>query len=496
MERLIRLSAAWTFIAIMSCANYCWGQLVSKETEYPETRGNHVLLRTVEIPKASFIYYQLDNENQFIYTVHELNPIANPYKFILPTLTVVPNMEILYTINDMHIEGKKCICCGVMKTPIGETQIEDPTTEPGREIIYESSGFIGWIDLDNINVINPYIRIKMAKVEGTTDLRKLDVKPNGGDTLVALTGTIDRSGHPSCLVSMNKNGSSVDYNVYVIDNTLEHLSDVAFTEEMVVTVSSVYDEHYSFVLRGGGINDLFDFSSPNISDYKVMHTFKTDNCGCYNTWHRNDVEMKLVGGDSKNLVTVGYETYDIGENMKYTALFQIVIYGSIYSKQTAHSYPMYSESGETLADMVYYPKFDMIMLLNHYRTNPNIPSSYTNVYLPSGSYKRLFFNDRVYVSMDFPKDGNDSVRIGGADYNSETICQLLQDFVHEDVSHNLESCYSGENGNTCEMESPEIVETSTEITTIHPDPFIWKTYIINAETCQKENTCTHYYETK
>ena len=98
--------------------------------------------------------------------------------------------------------------------------------------------------------------------------------------------------------------------------------------------------------------------------------------------------------------------------------------------------------------------------------------------------------------MDFPKDGSDSVRIGGADYNSETICQLLQDFVHEDVSHNLESCYSGENGNTCEMESPEIVETSTEITTIHPDPFIWKTYIINVETCQKENTCTHYYETK
>lgn len=346
----------------------------------------------------------------------------------------------------------------------------------------------------------------MVKVKNTTDLRRLDVRPWYGDTLVAIIGTSDLYSHAHCLVTMHKNGGANDtYSVILIDNPGEQLTDVAFTEGMVVTVSKFYDEHRTFGLRGGNITDVFN-NPPTTTDYESLHKFNTpvaNICG-YDSWHSNDAELKMVAEPQKNYVTVGYDGYYLISNnqgyRKSIDLFRILINNNDYELQQAQSLAAYAVESEWLMDMEYNPYDTTIVILCRFQTDP-VRGELMSASLENGNYRWIEFPSNTYLPMaiDVPQGAGGSVWVGGSIKNSFIPFQFWQNthFYYSDENHSYwESCYHNELRNNCKLEAyplPPVTHNMPQSNTIE---IIWTNYTLNAVPCQKDTVCYNLYEDK
>lgn len=256
-------------VLILTISTNCWGQVTTREIKYPELKGENIILKVDDNNNANLMYYEWEGESYFLYTRHtQLGFSYSPLIFPLPTPYAIPWGTIRYRINDMKLIGNKCFYCGIKYTPVGEEHI----ASGDRNIIYDSIGFVGWIDTRITYIFSDFYTVD---VKNTADLRRLAIKQTPNDTLVAIIGTSSDS-HLPCLVTLLKNGASDYYQIHKIINPSEQLMDVVFTEEMLVTVSKFLNEHRSFGLRGASYNDLFVYP-PFSTDYQVNHKINTPN---------------------------------------------------------------------------------------------------------------------------------------------------------------------------------------------------------------------------
>jgi hypothetical protein len=312
----------------------------------------------------------------------------------------------------------------------------------------------------------------------------------------------------NCLVSMFKNGSNEEYKVFALSNSLEQLTDVVFTEDKVITVSKILEDHHSFILRGGLISDLFDMNSPDLTDYSWTHKYITPNhslnCEYRDTWHSDAAEIKLVAEPQKSYVTVAHDAYyrdNTNGVIKSMALYRVEIpTTTAYTLLEAQFLSAPAEVGETLMDMRYNPADTTVLLLNRYLTVNGTTGSFSKVDLLSGTFRTMFSDYYYFLSMDMPKNGGNSVWIGVVDKNDATLSDFWQKFDYfVPGEHNAVWGYCSPNGfkDACHMDpSPQLVESVSGAEGYEGNRLKWQSTVIPATSSVKERPCTAEYETK
>ena len=454
-------------------------------------------MRTIKQRQSTFMYTQNSNDQCFYYT-YDLGLYSS--KFTLPVL-VNQIGGISFIVKDMKILGEKGVVCGKMSSPIGYIYLQGQ----GWTIEYEEKGFVGWLDLEGVWALPSSIKYHLMPINGTTDLRRLDVFSDiyhpGSDTLVALIGTSNDVASNPCLVTMNKNGSTGNYSVYVINNPSEILTDVVFTDKDIATVSKFTNENRTFGVRFDDKGNFF--YNNNANEYRVLNKYYTpgfpSGCGYSDTWHNDNVDIQMVAEPDADAVIIAHDCWytnpnDPNDRTKWIALYRIEKYNGMPTT-TMHDAKFMSDvldRGEsTLVDMVYNIPKRTVMLLNKYQHCSLATAIFSNINMSTWTCDRLMALSRSAMSMDYHNDN--SVWIGGIDANDNYLFKFWQSIPH--LANQGESCYEYLVPTICDMDPRPTLDTTTTDVPHTFDDFSWQYhFILEAEQQPFDCSCIKKHE--
>ncbi len=492
MKRILLFCIGGLFVFLPVGKSY--GQFFSQELTCPNVIGKNVIMRTIKQYQSTFMYTRT-NRDQCFYYAYGLDPYSR--KFTIPVLANQIG-GISYAVKDMKIIGKRGVVCGQMKTPIGYIYLQ----EQGLTIEYEEKGFVGWLDLDGIWALPSFIKYHLMPIEGTTDLKRLDVFSDinnpDSDTLVALIGTSDDVARDPCLVTMNKYGSYGSYSVYVINNPSEILTDVVFTEKEIATVSKFTNENRTFGVRFDLMGNFFN--NNNANEYRVLNKFYTPGVpsGCDNsdTWHNDNVDIQMVAVPNDDAVIIAHDCWytnpnDPNDITKWTALYHIRDDDNtpgITIMNAAKFMSDVPDRGESsLVDMVYNIPKGTVMLLNKYQQCSLANAGFSNINTSTWTCDSLKILSRSAMSMDYHNDN--SVWIGGIDANDNYLFKFWQSIPH--FTYPNKSCYENLVSTICDMDPRPTFDTTTTDVPHTLYYFLWSHhFILEAEQQLFERGCT------
>lgn len=280
-----------------------WGQTISELGYYPSVNGDNALIQhyVVGTDTGAVIYYSDASAHYIVGSLGSRN-----YRYTLPQ-PIVQSGQFPCEINDMVLVGNTLFLCGNM-TELSE---EDSyyTMDGHYFAVYDTIGFMMTVDVtDVVNASSPNIRAKYKGFRDMSEFNQIAVQLAGSDTLIGMVGADEGI---SCLVCLTMTGSGVSPIVrkYAMPDTTEVLTDLVFTGKSFVTVSRFGGEAYTFGVRFTDPWELF--YNYDISDYSRLTKFDTEGmtCGnCANTWHKNDVTIRLVDVGIGSEVVVAYDS--------------------------------------------------------------------------------------------------------------------------------------------------------------------------------------------
>ena len=399
-------------ICLIAGLGYATAQTVtSQEVAFDTVLAEDIIVRAINNGNGNnIIYYRNVSSNRHYLAYHLTNANSFPYlttSFLWP----LPSPDATYKVNDMAVLNDGCYFCGSY-------------TNGG--ITY---GLVGRIGLSLISTGT--IDFAFIGVPQINEFKRMDVTKGTNDH-IALIGNSTNVPSLSAVAFVTWDGSQWACNRYMLNDDGETFTDIAFTAngEKVVAVSRYLNEPYRFYLRGELTATAFNSYPYNLPNFNQRNTFYTygltiqssTNPGL--TWHRNDVEMRLVTDLPENEeVTVAYECFDSSRECEPT--LQVAMFKVDLSNFPGNNYEMdildkqivrgNFNQPNAFMDIKYVENDESIALLHSCRNCPKEIS--TLVQFPTwnnfGNIEALQTEPQYYTSMDIR--GTKHICLAGVD---------------------------------------------------------------------------------
>ncbi len=454
------------FFAALFSGFSMFGQTISELGYFQSINGDNALVQHfVSGTDTNAVIYCKDGSTHYIIgTSNSYN-----YRYTLPQ-PIVEFGQFPCEINDMVLVGKTLFLCGSM-TEISEE--DSYYTMDGHYLpVYDTFGFLMTVDVtDVVNPSSPNIRAKYKGFRGMSEFNQIAVQLAGSDTLIGMVGTCNDI---SCLVCLTMTGPGVSpiMKKYAMPDTTEVLTDLVFTGKSFVTVSRFGGEAYTFGVRFADIWGLF--YNYDLSNYSQLTKFDTERMICgndANTWHKNDVTIRLVdvgmgsevvvAYDSRYYFTSGHYTFFSG----YVPFFYVdgndMWHPVLRGAKSLHGVP---DTLEVFRDMKYNADDNSIAILRRSILD-NYASSVTLFPWSASSAREIYSISEDMSSFDIL--GNNLIAVANL-VDNNSLERLWKDTRYVTVS-----CFSESEGSFCTynvLPGPEYSTTELSTTEISVFP--------------------------
>ena len=378
---------------------------VSKETEIPLVVGEKTIVRSCD-NDVIVTYVKRNNFNTF--DVRSRTNLTNRH-FRL-------NFEYnqlgspLYDVNDMYIYKRWCYFCGTKCIPTETLHSLDGSIVT----FYDTVGFVGRFNIDSVwNGTGHYY---LQQIDEAKTLNQLTVY-NTRELTIDAIGSYRENTDSSCVVELfysNQSGNwRWEYQVFLLDDPREILTDIIATDNMLVTASYSDTSQYKLIIRQTKLGGIRFVTYP---DFRFIYSSETDTLKAYRIPFCRFLLSPMEGDGFE----VAYEAAD-SNGKRYVILYKMNTPSYMQKAQY-----LTTSIGNRLTDMTYVHQMDGTVLLCHDLQHPNgllrFPHWPTPL-LPYGE-TALYSNSVLFHSID--ADNNHYYLASGNTHSSRKLHQFFQ----------------------------------------------------------------------
>ena len=320
----------WIILVLCGCSPLLINAQTSVEHLYNTLTGDGVRLCTDPATGNSIICFNNHADYLPYCFVYHDHSSSSTYYYRSSWGFPPTNTPDYCDVKDIEIIGDSCYFCGSYYTSYFEYQMGG-----GQMLVTIENGYIGRFSLSNfVNGISP-MPIKFFTIPGTKTLSKLVGLTQGPNYFICLIG-VTSTGR-SCLATVKDDGLYLTYGLHATPAS-ETLTDLALTDDHLVTVSRFDDEPYTFGLRAEITGDWVGsiLAGNPLPRYPYLNKYQTMGVNtlpeprpAFPTAHPMNVEIKLAEVPGTENIVVAYDCTggardeECSSDLFHTALYHV-----------------------------------------------------------------------------------------------------------------------------------------------------------------------------